>query len=184
MFRNCTSLESAVLCEGVESISGYMFTGCTSLASITMPDSLKTVGYEAFWNCKAITSLKVGRNVTRIDSWAFEGCSNMRSIIIPSTVTSIAGNSFSGCSVSNYYCFIGTTGDTYWSNSATKHYIGDFNSDDNVDLTDYAQIKTYLAGENVDPLTDVQEIVGDYDLDGAIDAFDMFAIDKYHNGLI
>jgi len=50
-------------------------------------------------------------------------------------------------------------------------------------MTDYALIKTYLAGENTDPLTELQEIVGDYDIDGSIDAFDMFAVDKYHNGL-
>ena len=177
IFRNCTSLESAVLCEGVESISGYMFTGCTSLASVTMPDSLKTVGYEAFWNCKAITSLKVGRNVTRIDSWAFEGCSNMRSIIIPSTVTSIAGNSFSGCSVSNYYCFIGTTGDTYWSNSATKHYIGDMDSDGTIDNNDIGAVISASAG-NLN-MTEVQEIVADYNLDGAIDGFDAAEVDRY-----
>jgi len=155
------------------------------VTDLVIPSTVTQVKNCAFQGCTSITSVTIPEGVTSIGNLAFWYCTNLESIIIPSTVTSFGSNVFDGCNaLTNYYCFKGTRGDTYWTDSSTKYYMGDMDSDGEVDMmTDYALIKTYLAGENTDPLTELQEIVGDYDIDGSIDAFDMFAVDKYHNGL-
>jgi hypothetical protein len=183
-FYGCTGLETVAFCEGVESVSQYAFQNCSKLKNITFPSTMKTLGYMSFKNCDSLEYLRFNSGLETIGAYAFESCDILKTVIVPSSVTSMSSCLNSCSNITDYYCFIGTAADTYWTKANTKHYFGDFNTDNDVNLTDYAQIKTYLAGENVNPLTDVREIVGDYNLDGAIDAFDMFEIDKYHNGLI
>ena len=54
-FKDCTSLESIVISNGVTSIESSAFENCTSLKSITIPDSVTSIGYFTFYGC---TSLK------------------------------------------------------------------------------------------------------------------------------
>lgn len=50
-FWGCSSLESAVIHEGVTTINMQSFYNCTSLDTIYLPSTLKTVGSNAITNC-------------------------------------------------------------------------------------------------------------------------------------
>ena len=57
-------------------------------------------------------------------------------------------------------------------------------SDGVIDLNDYSMIKIFMSGENTQPVTAEQQILADYNLDTAIDAFDLFYVDKALNGTV
>ena len=97
-FKDCGSLTSITIPEGVTAISQYAFSGCTGLTSITIPERVTYIGSDAFKDCSNLTSITIPERVTYIGSSAFSGCSNLTTINIPEGVTSIEGSMFSGCS--------------------------------------------------------------------------------------
>ena len=56
------------------SIGGYAFRDCTSLTSVTIPEGVESIGSFAFRNCDAITSLEIPSSITYIGGYAFAGC--------------------------------------------------------------------------------------------------------------
>ena len=90
-------VKSAVIAEGVTSISWYAFYNCRSLTSVTIPDSVTSIGDDAFYNCKSLTSVTIPDSVTSIGSWAFSGCTSLTSVTIPNSVTSIGDGAFYDC---------------------------------------------------------------------------------------
>merc|ERR1711965_1085711 len=48
-FRECTSLTSINLPQGLYEIDYYAFLDCSNLRSVLIPDSVKRIGYRAFW---------------------------------------------------------------------------------------------------------------------------------------
>ena len=56
-FRNCTSLQSVTIEEGITTIGTSAFAGCTSLRNITLPSSITTIGKLAFQNDKSIEEI-------------------------------------------------------------------------------------------------------------------------------
>ena len=56
-FRDCSSLTSIVIPDGVTSIGKRTFCGCKSLTSIVIPDGVTSIGEEAFAYCKSLTSI-------------------------------------------------------------------------------------------------------------------------------
>ena len=95
-FRDCTSLVSVIIPEGVTSIEFFAFAGCSSLTSITISDGVTSIPTATFLNCTSLTSIIIPNSVTQIGEWAFAGCFRLTSITIPDTVTSI-GSAFAGC---------------------------------------------------------------------------------------
>ena len=78
-FRDCTSLESVTLCDGLLRIRGYAFEGCTSLTSIVIPstveslwsDSLSTTRGHTFLDCTSLREVFIlSRNVALESSYA------------------------------------------------------------------------------------------------------------------
>ena len=49
VFKNCTSVRTLIIGEGVTTISPYAFYGCRSLTTIIIPESLKTIGDRALY---------------------------------------------------------------------------------------------------------------------------------------
>ena len=70
-FEDCTSLNGAVINDGLEELPGQCFSGCTSLQQVTLPQSLKTIGAYAFRNCASLEYLEIPQSVTSIASSAF-----------------------------------------------------------------------------------------------------------------
>ena len=104
-FRDCISLESVAIGNGVTSIGSYAFSGCTAEiiwsnnpaikqinnyafaeyvgTSITIPDSVTSIGSSAFEGCTGLTFVTIPNSVTSIGSYAFSGCNSLESITIP-----------------------------------------------------------------------------------------------------
>ena len=97
-FKDCTSLTSVVISEGITTIGSSAFDGCTSLTSITIPESVTSIEHWAFWHCTSLTSITIPQRVTSIEDGLFAGCSSLTDINIPKGVTAIGGFAFSGCS--------------------------------------------------------------------------------------
>ena len=96
-FKNCSTLTSVTIPEGVTSIGDEAFSGCSTLTSVTIPEGVTSIGDEAFSGCYSLTSITLPESVTSIGDDAFRGCINLSSINIPQNVTSIGGSTFSGC---------------------------------------------------------------------------------------
>ena len=97
-FRNCDSLTSVTIPDGVTSIGNGAFYGCKALTSITIPEGVTIIGDSAFWNCSSLTSITIPNGVTSIGASAFQECRSLTSISIPESVTIIGDRAFYGCS--------------------------------------------------------------------------------------
>ncbi|MDE6732885.1 MAG: sigma-70 family RNA polymerase sigma factor [Oscillospiraceae bacterium] len=85
-FRNCTSLESIVVPNGVKSIAELAFDGCTSLKSITLPDTLEEIEANAFEGCTSLKEIVLPDGMRSIEPSAFKDCTDIKIIF--------KGNSF------------------------------------------------------------------------------------------
>ena len=96
-FYNCRSLTSITIPDSVTSIGANTFLHCTNLKSITIPDSVTSLGDRTFWGCRSLTKITIGDSVTRIGDYSFEKCTSLTSITIPDSVTSIGFGAFKDC---------------------------------------------------------------------------------------
>ena len=97
-FSNCSSLTSITIPEGVTSIGDFAFSRCYSLTSIVIPEGVTSIGDGAFYSCSSLTSITIPDSVTSIGNWAFLYCDSLTSIEIPNGVTSIGESAFLYCS--------------------------------------------------------------------------------------
>jgi len=93
-FENCTSLNTLLVENGVNSIGAYSFYGCTSLESVEVPNTSICVGEYAFANCSSLKEAIVYRGI--IENNAFENCTALESISIRK-VTDIGNSAFRNC---------------------------------------------------------------------------------------
>ncbi len=96
-FENCTGLTSLVIPEGVEDIGVSSFKGCTGLTSVVIPDGVTTIGMYAFNGCTGLTSIVIPDGVVAITNNAFENCTGLTSFVIPESAVAIGISSFNGC---------------------------------------------------------------------------------------
>ena len=97
-FRDCTSLSSITLPEGVTSIGDKAFINCTSLSSITLPEGVTSIGEAAFAECSSLSSIDLPDSLTSIRDLTFYRCFQLSSITLPEGVTSIGRGAFEECS--------------------------------------------------------------------------------------
>ena len=74
------------------------FKDCSSVTSVTIPDGVTSIGSMAFYRCSELTSISIPDSVTGIGDEAFSHCFFLKSISIPFKVRSIGENAFAGCS--------------------------------------------------------------------------------------
>jgi hypothetical protein len=128
-----------------------------------------------------ITGIVIKSGVTSIGNHAFAESVNMEYAVIPETVMSIGTNAFATCNYLEYIVgYEGSFAATF--DTAKTTYLGDVDMSGGIGQSDYALIRSQLSN-NPDSLSAIQLILADYDIDGAIDAFDMFMLDKTMNGL-
>lgn len=93
-------------------ISNDGFKNCTSLKSVTIPNGVTVIGNGAFHTCTSLIEVNIPDSVTNIAQQAFYNCSSLRKIEIPASVTSIGINAMKGSKLNNI-TFLGTT--TQWN---------------------------------------------------------------------
>lgn len=62
------------------SLGAYTFRDCSSLTSVTLGEGITTIGREAFRNCKALTSIIIPGSVTTMGNSIFYDCSALQSV--------------------------------------------------------------------------------------------------------
>ena len=97
VFRDCTTLKSITIPNGVTTLSDNAFFNCSNLTSISLPNSVTTLGEYVFCNCENLTNITIPDNVTTIGIAAFDGCSGLTSITIPDSLISIGSGIFRDC---------------------------------------------------------------------------------------
>ena len=83
--KDCSSLASITLPDGVMSVGDAAFSGCGSLTSIMIPDSVTDMGNGIFKDCISLTSIILSDGVTRIGNEFFTGCVALKSVIYDGT---------------------------------------------------------------------------------------------------
>ena len=120
-FKECTSMTSIIIGNGVEKIGDDAFLFCKNVASISIGDNVATIGKHAFGycerlskislpnsvqsvgtnlfnNCKNLSSVVIGNGLKTMGYGMFEYCSNLQSVTIGENVTSIGQEAFHNCS--------------------------------------------------------------------------------------
>lgn len=91
-FRNCESLKSIEIPEGVVEIQTYAFSDCHSLGTVILPDSLTTIGIAAFgWVYGALVELTIPKNVKEIQRNAFQATRTLKTITLKPTTPPTLG---------------------------------------------------------------------------------------------
>ena len=96
-FRDCSSLNSVTIENGVTTIEEYAFYN-SSLATITLPNTLTSIGYSAFSGCSTLTSISIPNSVKNLGRSAFENCVSLTTIILSNEMTILNDNTFQDCS--------------------------------------------------------------------------------------
>lgn len=95
-FRNCASLISVNIPDGVTRLGTYAFSGCASLRQIVLPDGVKVLSQCLFEKCSSLEKVVMSQSVTTIGDGAFQYCTGMTSFDFPDAITDIARLAFRG----------------------------------------------------------------------------------------
>ena len=98
IFRDCSSIESITLPEGITSIPWQAFKGCHALKELIIPNSVTRIDSSAFLDCTSLKSIYLPNTITEIQAGAFQGCISLESINIPESISSIEAHTFNNCS--------------------------------------------------------------------------------------
>ena len=94
-FKECKTLASLTLPEGVTTIEQYAFEQCTSLTNISLPKTITIIGANAFANCTNLAAISIPKDVTKIEEYTFANCTSLTSITLPEGITTIGRYAFS-----------------------------------------------------------------------------------------
>lgn len=182
-FAFAQNLERITLHDNIEYLGEEAFAMCVSLLSIEIPSGVETISNTCFYNCTSMVSVSLPDNLINIDDFAFYSCPNITDIYIPRSVKTIADYAFLDTGLTTIRGYYDTAAETFANNNDINFISldvitpGDFNADESVTLSDYSDFISYLNGD-ITSLSKVQSLCADVDGDGAIDAFDLFYLDK------
>ena len=97
-FKNCESLNTVVLQNGLTGIGGDAFYGCKNLHTFDFPSTITTIGNGAFTNCSSINEIVLPLKLSKLSSSVFSGCKGISTITFPTALQDIEDYAFSDCS--------------------------------------------------------------------------------------
>ena len=80
-FRDCTSLTSVRLPEGLRLISLYAFSG-SAISSVELPEGLHAVCWMSFSYCNRLKSVRIPSDIGYIEEGAFYFCDSLETIVV------------------------------------------------------------------------------------------------------
>ncbi|MDR3187691.1 MAG: leucine-rich repeat protein, partial [Prevotellaceae bacterium] len=110
-FRECTSLGTLTLPEGVWRIGAFAFYGCTALTAVTLPSTMVTIDAQAFRSCSKLAGVTVSApsRLVAIGNEAFMGCSALTALPLPEGLSDIGERAFQGSGLVNFRIPVGVT---------------------------------------------------------------------------
>lgn len=102
-FKDCKTLETLVLHEGITFIAPHAFAGCENLKTVVGLENLsgmKSVG--GFSGCKNLERISLPETTGTIGDSAFKNCVNLKALIIPNGCWAISQHAFENCAGINY----------------------------------------------------------------------------------
>ena len=95
-FIGCSSLETLILSNNLESIPDVAFQDCVNLKTIILPSNLRFIGNLVFNNCSSLTTIEIPPKVKFLDRMAFYNCPNLETIVLHEN-TELTGHFFVMC---------------------------------------------------------------------------------------
>ncbi len=92
-------METLVIPDSVEKISGYAFAYCMNLRSVTIPDSVRTIGDRAFEGCESLKAIRLPAGLEEIEEFTFFLCWSLKTVTLPDSLRKIGKNAFDGCGI-------------------------------------------------------------------------------------
>ncbi|MDO4846587.1 MAG: leucine-rich repeat protein [Clostridiaceae bacterium] len=182
-FLFCSCLESVTFPDSLKSIGGEAFAACFSLNNVVIPDNVESLGMYAFYMCESLSNVSLSESLTQLQPCTFGACTALTEITIPSGISTIDASAFEDSAVTTIIGYYDTEAESF---AETKGFTfvsldviipGDANADGVTNLSDYTTVEQYISGQT-DKLTKVQRLSADLSPDGAVDAFDLFELDK------
>lgn len=109
-FKNCTSITSLTIPDGITDVGIGAFFSCTNLTKVTIPASVKNIGIKAFFYCDALSSIEVSPDNQSFTSengilydkdqfilMLYPPAKPQTSFAIPSSVTSVSDCALNDC---------------------------------------------------------------------------------------
>ena len=97
IFRDCESLTSITVPEGIKFLPNYAFDGSNCLEKLTLPNSLTKIGTRSISNCTKLREIKIPGSVKTIGSYAFEGCEEIRDVTLTDSLENVEEGAFNKC---------------------------------------------------------------------------------------
>ncbi len=163
-FNYCTSLKTVIVGNGVTSIGDYAFERCWGLQNITLGNSVESIGEKAFYDCYWLSSIDLPESVKSISDFAFEDCTNLESVTIRNDDIELGDGVFYNCNNLTVTCN---------ENSNAQEYCEEWSIPYNYTMGDAP-----IVPETPDDSTQEQYIIGDVDLNGTVDIFDLIMLAK------
>ena len=98
VFMYCYSLTSVLLPDGLTQLGDSVFSGCSSLTSVSLPDGLTQLGNAVFIGCSSLTSVALPDGLTQLGNYVFSRCSSLTSVALPDGLTQLGNYAFAYCS--------------------------------------------------------------------------------------
>ena len=105
VFRECKSLTSVTIGEGLTVLAPGLFYSCTKLDNVIIPNNITTIGDYVFSECKNLKNITIGEGVTSIGNSVFEQCDGLVNVTIPNSVKTLGDDVFRDCSNLNTVFF-------------------------------------------------------------------------------
>ena len=172
-------MQSVTLNQNISTIGQSAFSGCTSLNSIVFSDSIETINRVAFYK-SGIEAVEINDKITSIYDYTFAECPNLSSVITPQTVTFIDPTAFSNDNMLTIYCYYQSYAHKYAVENnipyiATANFmLGDVDGVDGININDVTAIQSHLA--ELKTVEGIYLLAADANQDGDVDITDATAI--------